>query len=254
MQFSVQRSPSVVPNVTTACAGTVRALPRGWTPLRRALVIVGVASCALLGVAGRTAAGEKAEAAPAKAEAAPAKADAVPAETATPQQKGAAVTLDNGLAITPVSWSAEGKKAAEQLAAKLREAGIACDECEEGGYGFYDPKVMDRLPVPQAVMSCTGVDEEDITFDIFADAEQARKFVSIKQEYLCHQTHKYKMFYYPGFPYVAGENWLVEPDDPETASKVAKVLGGKAALADCSKLWPLWKRTPKSTATPEPKE
>lgn len=154
------------------------------------------------------------------------------------------IKVDPKLAITPMSWTAEGRKAAEELAAKLRGKGLACDQCEDGAYGIYDPKIMGTMPTPQAVISCTGNDEEDITFNIFSSGEDARKFIDIKQRYLCRQTYNNQMWFYPGFAYVANGNWVIEPDEIATAQEIASILGGEAALASCKGIW--------STPTPRP--
>jgi hypothetical protein len=43
-----------------------------------------------------------------------------------------------------------------------------------------------------------------------------------------------KLADFPGFFYVDGGAWLVEPDDKATADKLAPILGGKAGAAQCT--------------------
>jgi len=173
---------------------------------------------------------------------------------AAPAEKGSAAAGEKGrfdpADLPKVSWTAEGKKAAEKLVTKIRAKGIACEGWEEGTFGVLDPKIAKQIPTPQAVMSCLGTGEEDITFEIFANADDANRYIDVKRKYLCRQTANNKLWFYPGFAYVLNGNWVIEPDELDTAEKIAEILGGTAARARCKGLWPTPKKKPAPPATP----
>src|SRR5262245_9280099 len=99
---------------------------------------------------------------------------------AAPQNAAAAAARD---ADKPKGWSAAGMQAAQQLADKLRAAGMTCNEFEESNFGLYDEDYQKRLPLAAAIASCTTDDDEDLTFEVFEDAQHARQFVDVKQQF-----------------------------------------------------------------------
>lgn len=138
-----------------------------------------------------------------------------------------------GVEAKAAGSTAQGEQIAEQLAAKLRAAGVACTGYGPGTYGLLDADYGRRLPPVAAVTSCNTEDDEDITFEVFEDTARARQYVDTKREYLCKRAAGYGLEHFPGFPYVAADNWVVEPDGKDTAEKLAPILGGKANMAAC---------------------
>ena len=134
---------------------------------------------------------------------------------------------------TPAGWSAAALQTATQLAGKVRAAGLACDAYEPAPFGMFDAGYQRRLPLPAASASCEGDDKEDLTFEVFEDAKQARQFVDAKQALLCRRAADMQLTEFPGFPYVDGGAWIVEPDEKATADKLAPILGGTANMASC---------------------
>ena len=68
---------------------------------------------------------------------------------------------------------------------------------------------------------------------MFDDAEAARDFVDTKQAYLCQRAADLQLKEFPGLLYVDGAAWIVEPDQKETASKLAPILGGTVQQRSC---------------------
>jgi hypothetical protein len=136
---------------------------------------------------------------------------------------------------TPAGWSPAAMQIVEQLAGKVRAAGIACDEFEPETFGFVSDDYKGKIPLPAAIASCTSEDDEDITFEAFADAKSARQYIDKKQDFLCKRVARVKLSRFPGFPYVYGEGntWVVEPDEKSTGDQLAKVLGGESKMVPC---------------------
>jgi len=136
-------------------------------------------------------------------------------------------------AARPAEWDADALQVADRLADKLRGAGKACTDYSHWSYpllaGDYERK---KLPIPGAVAACTGDESENLTFEVFSDPAAAAKFVEVKRSLLCEAALRSKIDY-PGFPYVDGGTWIVEPDEEATAADFAKVLGGAAKRAAC---------------------
>jgi hypothetical protein len=132
-------------------------------------------------------------------------------------------------------WSADALQIAEQLAGKVRAAGMACDGFEPSPVGSFDADYQRKLPLAAAVATCSTDDEEDLTFEVFKDAKLAREFLEAKQKLLCARAAAMQLTGFPGFPYVDGGAWIVEPDEKATAERLAPVLGGEAKVAGCSK-------------------
>jgi hypothetical protein len=122
---------------------------------------------------------------------------------------------------------------ASRLADTIRESGIACDDYAPEDYGSLTAAYAQKeLPIPAAVASCNSENDEDITFEVFASAEQAATFVAAKRRLLCASATSHNVAF-DGFPYVDGGTWLVEPDDSETASHLARVVNASAANGGC---------------------
>lgn len=133
----------------------------------------------------------------------------------------------------PAAWDAAALHTAEQLAVRLRAAGVACAEYAPHEIRVYDAGYRKRLPLAAAIASCDTDGEEDLTFQVFAGAKQAQEYVTAKQSALCKRAAGMRLKAFPGFPYVDGGAWILEPDTKETAEKAAPILGGMAKVAGC---------------------
>ena len=134
----------------------------------------------------------------------------------------------------PAGWSASALGTAEQLADKVRAAGVPCDNYAPGDFAAFGEDYKRHLPLPAAYTSCTTGEDDEIRFQVFADATQARAFVDAKQALLCGKAKELKMPDFPGFAHVDGDNWVVEVDDKDTADKLAGILGGTAQQVPCA--------------------
>ena len=127
--------------------------------------------------------------------------------------------------------SAAALRKAEQLAAQVRAAGTACKEFEA-----LSPTQLNSdypLPLAAATASCTTDEDEDLTFEVFADAKGAREFVEAKRKLLCTRAVNYGVKAFTGFPYIDGGAWIIEPDEKQTAEALAGAVKGTAKMALC---------------------
>ncbi len=132
-------------------------------------------------------------------------------------------------------WSAGALQIAEQVAAKIRAGGVACNNFAPAAPPMFAIAEQVRIPPVAAVASCSTEGAEDLTFEVFADAKAAQEFVAFKQELLCRRMRDVNIADWVGFPYVDGGAWIIEPDDKDTAEQLAKILGVSAKMAGCSK-------------------
>lgn len=130
-------------------------------------------------------------------------------------------------------WSPAALRSAESLAARIRAAGVKCDDYEVASFSAYSSATRRKVPLPDAMTSCTSEDDEDLTLETFDDDGRRQAFISSKRAFLCEAAAKQKAVAYPGFPYVEGEAWIIEPDEKGTADKLAKLLGGESKVASC---------------------
>ena len=140
----------------------------------------------------------------------------------------------------PTDWDPAALAMAEELAEKVRAGGVACDEYEVIPYlayiGDYRTALkMETAELPIAETYCSGGDEgdEDITFIVFASNELANKFVETKRSLLCRRAKKMKLLEFPGFPYVQGDKWIIQPDERTTSVQLGDILGVPAKMAAC---------------------
>jgi len=144
--------------------------------------------------------------------------------------------------VSASDWDPAALELAQALADKVRAGGIECAEYEVVPFGMYleDYTKVLRLPadtLPTAETYCTSAagteQEEDLTFIVFARPGLGEKFVEAKRKLLCRRAKEMKLHDFPGFPYVLGDRWLVQPDERTTAVALAPILGGTAAMAEC---------------------
>jgi len=153
----------------------------------------------------------------------------------TPAAADGAIGAAGGTGATATAGSspesAAALRTAEQLAAQVRAAGTACKE-----FDATSPTELNAdypLPLAAATASCTSDADEDLTFEVFADAKGAREFVEAKRKLLCTRAVSYGVKAFTGFPYIDGGAWIIEPDEKETAEKLAGVVKGTAKMALC---------------------
>jgi len=131
------------------------------------------------------------------------------------------------------TWDAAALKIVDQLVKKLHAAGKTCSDYAPWDRALLTADLVRKhLPIPRAVASCTGNASEDLTFEVFADQAEAARFVAAKSKLLCEVSARSKLDY-PGFPYVDGGTWLLEPDEQGTADALAPILGGTSKRAAC---------------------
>ena len=93
---------------------------------------------------------------------------------------------------------------------------------------------LTHLPVPAATLTCTSIEDEDLTFEGFLDEHAKNVFLEAKQELICARgmqagtnpaTGKSN---WPGLPYVDGGTWIIEPDGNDTRDSIATGIGAAA--------------------------
>jgi hypothetical protein len=117
-------------------------------------------------------------------------------------------------------WAPAQIAQAQQLAAKLRAHGIACD-----GYKVDDKSAWVRsnptLPPPGAIAECTSAGE-NLTIETFDSEGHAYGYMGTKINLICTS----KSGVHPNFPYVAALTWFIEPDTKATGDRIAAAEGG----------------------------
>ena len=150
--------------------------------------------------------------------------DASPATTTAPSTTSAA-TRSSG-------WDDDALARAENLSQQIADADIDCDEYTVTDYGVIAGDYQDKLPLPAAMSSCTGPGGEDFTFEVFADEIARGNFLATKQQLLCTEAAQQELEF-PGFPYVEGSTWLIEPDEAGSADAIATIVKGESKMATC---------------------
>ncbi len=161
-----------------------------------------------------------------------------PAPTAPPQGEAPAEQANPFLGDLPKDWDAAAVAKAESLAATLREKGIPCDEYEVVPFAGYASDYIERLDftadeLPLAESYCASDEDEDITFIVFADRTKVDRFIETKRSLLCRRAKAMNLNDFPGFPYVIGDTWMIQPDERETSVRIADAVGGEAKMAAC---------------------
>jgi hypothetical protein len=129
-------------------------------------------------------------------------------------------------------WDRAAVESAAALAERVRAAGVACDEYEVWDYDTIFRDYAQKVPMPAAMATCTGPGGEDLTFEVFADQDARDRFMVTKMQRIC-ATAASKGFKYLGLPFVEGDAWFIEPDEEETARRLAEILGARWQLALC---------------------
>lgn len=139
----------------------------------------------------------------------------------------------------PDAWDAKAVKQAESLARKLAASGLGC---ERFGPYVFDTYVATSARVgfviPAAVGNCEALGD-DLEISIFQSARQRDRWVSTRQKWFCKRSEE-RNIGFPGFVYVAGPDFTIQPDTEAVARRIAPVVGGRVAYAACRKDAGLW--------------
>lgn len=132
------------------------------------------------------------------------------------------------------TWEPAALAAIDALAERVRAAGVPCDDFEVGLFPALGPDYDKRFGIrPAAEASCMTDEEEDLTFYSFASTADLDRFMTIKQDLLCRRAIAAGVPHFPGYPFVKGETWFIQPDERETAERLASLLGAAAGVAEC---------------------
>jgi hypothetical protein len=129
-------------------------------------------------------------------------------------------------------WDDAALTTAEELSRRIADGGLDCDDYVVTDYGVIAADYADKLPLPTAMSSCTGPGGEDFTFEVFADEIARDNFLATKQQLLCTEAAEREIDF-PGFPYVEGSAWLIEPDEEGSANAIADLVDGESKMSTC---------------------
>lgn len=134
------------------------------------------------------------------------------------------------------AWDPSAVKDSSALAARIAAAGEGCQD-----YGPYPFQMTKGAPLytkglrelPAALGNCQtrGEDSEIATF---GTAAQRARYVEDRRAYLCKISDK-KHVGFPGFPYVEGPRFTIEPDTQGVARILAPIVDGTEKFAQCHK-------------------
>ena len=129
-------------------------------------------------------------------------------------------------------WDPAALVKARDLATAVAVGGVVCGDHSPSDHVEIAASYGKRLPVPAAMTTCVGPADEDITFEVFADEDARDDFVASKLYVICRAAQK-KGLRMPELNYVEGPDWLIEPDEPATADRLASILGGESKRQTC---------------------
>jgi hypothetical protein len=137
------------------------------------------------------------------------------------------------------AWDAAAVKEAESIAKRLATSGMGCDRF--GPYPFDTYAATSSrtgFVVPEAVGNCEALGD-DLEISVFTSARQRDRFVERRRSYFCKRSAE-RDIGFPGFVYVAGETFTIQPDTEAVARRIAPVVGGRVAYAACRADAGLW--------------
>lgn len=132
---------------------------------------------------------------------------------------------------TSTGWNPQALARAHALADALVAGGLACDDRREWDRAAVAADYGKRLPVPAAMSRCVGPDGEDLTFEVFADDDARDDFYASKLYLVCRSARTRGLE--PRLAYVEGPGWLIEPDEPDTADRIAAILHADSKVGTC---------------------
>lgn len=150
-------------------------------------------------------------------------------QSASPPSSSAPSRLSEG-------WDSHALRAAQDLATTVAARGITCERYSPYDFEAIANSYKNRLPVPASMTSCTGPDEEDITFNVFTDDRARDGFMASKLYVMCRSASQRNITGLVRVPYVEGPTWIVEPDQEATADELARILGGVSKRGTCPSL------------------
>lgn len=148
-----------------------------------------------------------------------------------PAPRPTSTTVTRPAPIDP-AWDSAGAKAAQSLGAKL---GADAGDCR--GLAAYDRvrflATFQRLdwPIPLWVGSCVTANGEDLQVEIWKNSATVAQRLRTKATRLC-GPHNGGL---PGYAYVEGPTFVLQPDTRSGAEALAPRVGGTARWQDCRK-------------------
>jgi hypothetical protein len=164
---------------------------------------------------------------------------------------GACGSSDGGNADAPSTttvatsgWNQDALATARTVADAVVATGLECNNYAEYNLRAIIADAKGEIPVPLAMTQCKTKTNEDLTFEVFANAAAIDAFINAKQKIICENAMEKDLLDFPGFSYVRGPTWLIEPDEVETADALAPKLDDAASKTTTCKGF-----APKSTTT-----
>lgn len=145
---------------------------------------------------------------------------------------------------TGSGWNQDALATARTVADAVVATGLECNNYVEYNLRAIIADSKGEIPVPLAMTQCKTKTNEDLTFEVFANAAAIDAFVTAKQKIICENAMEKDLIDFPGFSYVRGPIWLIEPDEVETADALAPKLDDAASKTTTCKGF-----APKSTTT-----
>lgn len=140
---------------------------------------------------------------------------------------------------TPKAWDPSAVRKAQSIAAKLSSSGMGC---ERFGPYVFDTYVATSsragFEIPKAVGNCEALGD-DLEISVFDSPKQRERWVTTRQRWFCKRSEERNVGF-PGFVYVAGDTFTIQPDTEAVARQIAPVVGGRVAYAACRKDAGLW--------------
>jgi hypothetical protein len=129
------------------------------------------------------------------------------------------------------SWTDAGLEEAGAVAERMNDAGVACEQYTEYPFDLI-AESNSELPLPAAMAECTTDGSENLEIATYNDPDAKDDYISAKQELLCRRAEE-EGIQFPGFPYVDGGEWTIQPDEPATADSIADALSVDSEFAGC---------------------
>lgn len=149
---------------------------------------------------------------------------------------GACSSGDDGGAAAPSTttvatsgWNQGALATARTVADAVVETGMECNNYAEYNLRAVVADYKGEIPVPLAMVQCKTKTNEDLTFEVFADAAAIDAFIKAKQRIICERAMEKDLTDFPGFSYVRGPTWLIEPDEVDTADALGSQLDDAAS-------------------------
>jgi hypothetical protein len=144
----------------------------------------------------------------------------------------ATTAADTTTSTIGVDWDDAAGERAEAIGAALEAAGHGC--ADVGPYpraSYLITFVALDWPIPEWAGNCTlALNEEDLQVEVYADAATVAERIETRAERLCLETDDN----FPGYAYLAGDDFVLTPDSREAAELIAPATGVEARYEDCA--------------------